>query len=183
MLLPNKNTTLEISKLEAAKRQLKTAIMLWFYDGDPVSAHSLAYAAYDVIHAVSKERNPNRPDLLLDSRDIKPDARKQFNEAFREAGNFFKHADRDPLATLQFSPGITEIFIYYAIWGLQFAGEQLANEFVIFQNWLAVTRPEMMSEDARKVIGNGPLVENLRTIRAMPKQQFFEVSLQALGTG
>jgi hypothetical protein len=174
---------LEISKLEAAKRQLQTAIRLWFYDTDPISAHSLAYAAYEVIQAVSKARNPDRPDLLFDSRDIKPESQKQFNDAFRKAGNFFKHADRDPLDTLQFSPGITEIFIYYAIWGLQFAGEQLVNEFIIFQNWLAVSQPQLMSEEAREIFTNGPLIEHLKTIRALPKQQFFEVSLQTLRTG
>jgi len=47
-----------ISKLDAARRQLATAITLWFEDRDPVSIHTLVFAAYEIIHAVSKQRNP-----------------------------------------------------------------------------------------------------------------------------
>jgi hypothetical protein len=166
--------TFEISKLEAAKKQLQTAITLWFCDVDPISAHSLAYAAYEVIQAVSKAKNPNRPDLLLDSTNVRPDQRKAFNEAFRAAGNFFKHGDRDPLATLTFSPEITEIFIYYAIWGFHFSGEKLPDEFTIFEIWIAITLPHMLSEDVRKVLVSRGLIDEFEAMRGMQKQQFFE---------
>lgn len=45
-----------ISKIDAAKRQLETAITLYFQNGDPVSIHTLAAAAYDVLHALCKVR-------------------------------------------------------------------------------------------------------------------------------
>ena len=43
-----------IAKLDAAKRQLQTAIALFFDDGDPISIHTLACAAYDVIDDVKE---------------------------------------------------------------------------------------------------------------------------------
>lgn len=43
---------LTITKLDAARRQLHTAIVLWFNDGDPISTHTLASAAYEVVHVL-----------------------------------------------------------------------------------------------------------------------------------
>jgi hypothetical protein len=64
-----------VSKLDAARRQLQTAIQLWFEERDPVAIHALAYAAYEIIHAISKRRNPNRRDLLFDSDLVKDEYR------------------------------------------------------------------------------------------------------------
>ena len=50
-------TKITVTKLDAARRQLRTAIRLWFNDGDLVAIHTLAFAAYEIIHVVSKKRN------------------------------------------------------------------------------------------------------------------------------
>jgi hypothetical protein len=42
------DTKIVVTKLDAARRQLRTAIHLWFNDGDPVSIHALAFAAYEL---------------------------------------------------------------------------------------------------------------------------------------
>jgi hypothetical protein len=65
--MSTKTPSLTVSKLEAARRQLSTAINLWSVNGDAVSIHTLAHASYEIIHAVSKNRNPYRRDLLFDS--------------------------------------------------------------------------------------------------------------------
>ena len=54
-----------LSKLDAATRQLSTAIELWFDERDAVSVHTLAFAAYEIIHVLSKKKNPNRMELVL----------------------------------------------------------------------------------------------------------------------
>jgi hypothetical protein len=41
---------IHISKFDAAKRQLETAIRLWFHSGDPVSVHTLAAASHQLLH-------------------------------------------------------------------------------------------------------------------------------------
>jgi hypothetical protein len=51
------NTKITVKKLDAAKRQLQIAIRPWFEDADPVSIHTLAFAAYEIAHVVSKKRN------------------------------------------------------------------------------------------------------------------------------
>jgi len=48
--------TLHINKLDAAKRQLRAAIRLWFDDGDPVAIHTLAHASHEIIHSLFKKK-------------------------------------------------------------------------------------------------------------------------------
>jgi hypothetical protein len=61
---------LHLSKLDVARSQLQTAIHLWFHDGDPVSIHTLAYAAYEIIHFVSKKHNRTK-QLIFDTLSVK----------------------------------------------------------------------------------------------------------------
>jgi hypothetical protein len=171
--------TLRISKLDAARRQLRTAITMWFNSGDPVSTHTLACAAYEIVHAVSKARDPNRPNLLFDSMHVKEDKRKEFNDIFRQAANFFKHGDRDPHGLLKFSPGLTEVFIYFAISGLQLCGESPIDEFHVFQMWLQISNPQLMT-DAAQIEHSLNAIEHFAKLQMLPKHEFFNVSMRAL---
>lgn len=47
--------TLHISKLDSARRQLETAVRLFFVDGDPVSVHTLAAAAGEVLADLARQ--------------------------------------------------------------------------------------------------------------------------------
>jgi hypothetical protein len=40
---------LPVTKLDAARRQLETAITLWFHEADPVSIHALTGAAHNLL--------------------------------------------------------------------------------------------------------------------------------------
>ena len=51
-----------ISMLDAARRQLDTAIELWFRDSDPVSIHTLISVAYEILHDVNRARG--NPDAI-----------------------------------------------------------------------------------------------------------------------
>jgi hypothetical protein len=42
-----------ITKLAAGRSQLKTAIQLWFGDGELPAIHTLAAAAYEILHNLS----------------------------------------------------------------------------------------------------------------------------------
>lgn len=81
-----------ISKTEAAKRQLDTAIDLFFEDGDAFSAHTLAFAAFKVmLNLYSHRKNDDfgeQIDKLISER--------IGWERFSNTANFLKHADRDP---------------------------------------------------------------------------------------
>ena len=46
----------KVSKLDAAKWQLETAIRLYFSDSDPVSIHTVTAAAYNILRDVTKQK-------------------------------------------------------------------------------------------------------------------------------
>jgi hypothetical protein len=155
---------------------------LWFHDADPISAHSLAYAAYTVIDDVTKARNPNRPALLFDSPLLSDSDRKLINRVFRKAANFCKHADRDPFDKLDFSPDETRILLCFAIYALECERQTLAAELIVFQTWLIMNNPRLRSQEGRKVFSDRFLIDYAETL-TMPKAEFFDLLCEALKKG
>ena len=115
---------IKISKLDGAKRQLETAVRLYFSTGDPVSIHTLTCAAYNVIRDINKARK-GPPMLIKDQlkEKIKPEYKELWSGKINEAENFFKHADKDPESALDFNPDQTDMLIldactqYYKLTG------------------------------------------------------------------
>lgn len=69
---------LKISKLDAAKRQLETAIRLYFNEADPISIHTLAGAAHTILSDINKKYG-GRPMLDSDYL-IKDEYKKEFRK-------------------------------------------------------------------------------------------------------
>jgi hypothetical protein len=75
--------------LEAANRQLCTAIRLFFADDDAVAVHTLACAAGEIYEKRSKKAGN---DLMFDFvKKGNPDAGINLREALNQPRNFFKH--------------------------------------------------------------------------------------------
>jgi hypothetical protein len=177
------NSTVRVSKLNAAQRQLRTAIALWFEDADPVSVHTLAFAAYEIFHCVSQHRDPYRRDLIFDTLHIKDEYRKEWLALVKKEANFFKHGDRDPEAIIDFDPELTERFILFSILGRQLCGEGISEEESAFLWWLMFNRPQLLTEQARKSLSDRLPTEHIERIRRLPKNKLREAFLKAgLGT-
>ena len=93
--------SITVSKLDTALRQLETAILLFFTRGDPVAIHTLTCAAYSIIDDVN--RDPCGAPMFVLGVYLSTPGRPSAND-IRAAQNFFKHADKDPSATLTFYP-------------------------------------------------------------------------------
>jgi hypothetical protein len=143
-----------VTKLEAARRQLQTAIELWVEDRDPVSTHTLAFAAYQIIHDLN--RHAKGPALLLDSPIVKPETRQEFVNRVKEAAVFFKHADdrgkgkkkkstTTPTTSITLDPAMTESFFAYTIIGLEYLRFERTDYEVTFLLWYAVQHPEIIN--------------------------------------
>ena len=162
-----------VTKLDAARRHLTTAIRLWFHDGDPVSIHTLSYAAYEVVHVLS--RKANRTDkLLFDNDYIKDEFRSDFNKLIKAAPNFFKHADKDANSTLQFMPQFSEMFFLFTALGLETMGLKLGGEEKAFLIWLSIHNPQIMVDGAMKQFLEGFPVKTIDEVKLLPKPQFFK---------
>lgn len=181
--MASKPSIIKVGKLEAAVRQLRTAITLWFTGGDPVAVHALAFAAYEVIHTVSKKRDKFRRDLLFNSVLIKDEYRKDFCIKLKKDAYFFKHADRDGEAEIEFDPALSEGFILYAICGRELCGEPPSAEESIYLWWLQLNVPSVLTQKGRDAITNLMPVEHLEQIRTLSPRQFFEAMMEARKAG
>jgi hypothetical protein len=101
-----------ITKLEAARRHLDSAIELYFDGGDPVAVATLVGAAHIVIVDLTEA---NKQQSILD-RYIRPEHRwKTFENALREPQNFLKHARTDPDGTYDLNPHKAELLLFLDI--------------------------------------------------------------------
>jgi hypothetical protein len=107
-------TPITVSKLAAARRQLETAVRLYFSEADPVSIHTLTSAAYQVLMDLNRARGgaPMLKEQIPTW--VRPDATDGVKQKLSEAANFFKHADRDHGDVLEFSQQQTELLLYDA---------------------------------------------------------------------
>jgi hypothetical protein len=175
---------IKINKLDAARRQLRTAITLWFNGGDPVSAHALAYAAHDIVHAVSKKRNPTREALLFDAKFIREDRRNEFNIWLKRHANFFKHAEYDADSVIEFHPPLTELFILATVRGFSLCGENLEDdETLAFMLWFQIHKPHLLSNEGGVLLINQIPPQWLPDIRLIAKHEFLQAYKIAKATG
>lgn len=168
---------LHVSKLDAARRQLETAIRLYFNDSDPVSIHTLTAAAYNVLRDINREAGGTK--LIIKEELIErvvPEYQKEVRRKLNEAENFFKHADKDPKGVLEFSPVLTELMIWESCSAyFQLSGEQLVLAKV-FNGWHAVNNPHLfrLSEDQQRQFR-----KSKQEIEGMSKQEYFRLYLPA----
>jgi hypothetical protein len=170
-----KTAIVTVSKLDAARRQLSTAINLWFGSDDSVSIHTLACAAYEIIHTVSKKRNPGRRDLLFDSLVVKDEYRGDFAVLMKEPANFFKHAKNDVDAVIEFKPILTELFFMYSILGLRLCGEHLNKSESAFLAWIHIHKTHLLTDSGRKFLANTVPVDQIQHLKSLEKKEFFQI--------
>jgi hypothetical protein len=178
------NTKMVITKIEAAQRQLRTAITLWFNEGDEISIHALAFSAYEVMHTLSKRRNPYRRDLLFDTVLIKDEYRSDFNIQLKKSSSFFKHANRETETEIEFVPEISEMFIFYALAGRELCGHPQSMEESAYLWWIQLNKPSMLTEKGQKFTTDHVPPDVLDYLRTISKSQFFYAFQEArrLGT-
>ena len=142
----------QLSKTDIARRQLVTAIQLFFDDSDPVSICTLAANAWEVIDVLcnnndigsisnqSRSHIPNGKDLKRD----------YINSSYR---NFFKHADQDVDDKLDgFDDQKCDNVIFLAAEDYMRFNTKSPLEFQVFQLWFLAVYPEKVANDARAKI-------------------------------
>ena len=175
---------MEVTKIDAARRQLETAIVLYFREADPVSIHTLACAAYEILLTLNRTSNgaPMIKDWIVDM--VGPELSGEFRRFINMAQNFFKHADKDTHAVLDFSPAATDVLMLDACWAYRRVAGELLPILATFEIWAGMTfasayviYPE--TEDLDPAF--------LRRMASLPRAEFFAkmlpVAQQAHGGG
>jgi len=105
--------SISLNKMEAAKRQLKEAIVMFLEKRDIVAVHTLAAASYQVLYDIAKKQGIR--DILYDSDIIKDEYRGiAKTDYINKAKNFFKHADKDLDEETEFNSSMNEWFLFSA---------------------------------------------------------------------
>lgn len=126
-----------ISKRDAARRQLNTAIRLFFCGEDTIVVHSLASSAANLYSDLVEQTTANESwrvkfqnNGALEEREVK--------RIINRAWNFFKHGDRDATDDLEFEETETELMLFYAT--LECGElEPTSDEMQLYQLWLLRT--------------------------------------------
>lgn len=168
--------TLQISKIDAARAQLKTAIELWFANGDHISIHTLACAAHQIIHDINTHKKG--PDLIFNSSIIKSERRKEWINSLKKEMNFFKHADTDPTTSIEFDPEASEFFILMSIQGLQIFGFEGNVAETAFFRWFMLHNPDLLTPQGQQFLIDSIPV-GIDEIRHLDRREFFEAFREA----
>ncbi len=152
-----------VSKLDAARRQMETAVRLYFSEADPVSIHTLTSAAYELLSGINRAKGGSPMLKEQVPTWVRPDAKDEAKRRLNEATNFFKHADRDHDGVLDFSLGPTELLLYDACRKYRELTGETVPLLAVFDVWYSigpgadlVTGPERlkMQAELRQIFPN-----------------------------
>jgi hypothetical protein len=171
-----KPASVKVTKIDAARRQIETAITLWFLDGDAVSIHTLTAAGHRICHDITRVRGGKSP-ILFNPDAIEPRHLKEYKSLICKAENFFKHAERDPVASIQYclEPYLTEVYLIDAIELFRWINKHITDLMLAFRTKFALSNPLGFGD--LPPFCDEPLSIQLRQI---PRQDFLKAFLKIL---
>ena len=167
---------MEISKLDAAKRQLDTAITLFFKQADSVSIHTLTAAAHQVLRDIGKIENIK--SIIKDSGFIRKEYEKEYLTIISEAENFFKHANKDSHKLLKFNPEQTESLLFDAVEMYMQIAKEMPEDMSIYRVWFLANHSEIVSLETKREIERKGL--SIKNFQSKTKLDFFRSMKDAL---
>ena len=135
-----------INKIQAAERQLKEAIQLFFEKRDPVAIHTLGMASHEILYQLAKPKGIQgllkNPDL------IKDEYWKDYLSFINQHRNFFKHAKKDPHEVIEFPSEvnvlvITDCVVLY----FQLVDHTWLGAARVWHVWVTLKYPQWLKED------------------------------------
>lgn len=146
-----------MSPLDVAKKQLLTAIRLFFDDEDPVSVHTLAGAASEIIEwvCISGGGVPFRDDCLAENSLALQSyylARNHYRNAFKHAGRTPEEEAKHKSARETFSDDQNDSLLYICVEDYMRAEKAFPIEFQAMKIWyLSVNREKWNPELAETI--------------------------------
>lgn len=154
--------------MEAAKRQLETAIELWFRDADAVSIHTLTGAGRQILVDLNKHHGGD--PMGGDCMEATVEGRKLARKAVARAENFLKHAEKDPATLLEFNTEETVFMLWEAVDKFEELFGPLPPTMMAFMLHRALTRADLSNIHYLQGVINSPPIEALAKLN---KHQFF----------
>jgi hypothetical protein len=138
-----------LTKRVVAQRQLVAAIRLFFDHADLVPVYSLAANAWEIVDTLATRAgidsiSDQTREHILPGKNLKSD---YINSPYR---NFFKHADRDPDASVPpLKDGNVESVVFLAVEDYLRLFGMSPVEFQVYQLWYLAKYEEKLSSGAK----------------------------------
>jgi len=136
--------TLELTKIDVVEAEICTAVRLFFEDSHPVPIYVLASAAREILMTIgSKVGVETTLEAVAKAYGV------GLKAAIRDVNkltNFFKHADRDPTATVSFSEDEVDGILFMACNDFGGVTGGLPIEAQVFQLWVKALAYERVSD-------------------------------------
>ena len=146
-----------IDKFDVARRQLESAVTMFFDKRDVVSLHTLISAAHVIVHDLAKQQGIHVS--IKDSQLIQPEKRKEFIKDINRPQNFFKHARQDGGTKLVFRYRVSQLYLFDAVRLFVLIGGSVTYTLKIFLMYFQLRYPSLLcfwpaEEDLRRIREN-----------------------------
>lgn len=131
-----------LTKFEVAERQLNQAVRLFFENGDPVSIHTLAEAASQVLYDIRGQFGSK--SIFRESDLVRDEHKKEWLAHLFKSRNFFKHADKDQSATHEFKDEFNHFSLMETVNMYLTAKRGWTPESIMFLAWFCSTYPNLV---------------------------------------
>ncbi len=81
---------------------------------------------------------------------VKDEYRREWADLVKRHANFFKHAKDDAKHVIEFNPALSELFILFALLGVELSGERHNDEELAFLYWFQIHRSDLLTDEGRK---------------------------------
>jgi hypothetical protein len=159
-----------IDKVEVARRQLITAIRLFFEEADRVSVHTLVASCHQILVDVGGKKGIY--GAMKSAKVLQGDYAQDYLRSINGVFNFMKHADRDGEKQINIAPlsRFTSDFLMDAILLMRSISGVIPTEGKVFWIWFVTAYPGEFENlppesEVRKFQKMGIEKWNFRTIR------------------
>jgi hypothetical protein len=154
---------IRVNKLEAASRQIDTAIRMTFSNEDPIAIHSIAAASRQIIKDICEIRGDIEGYLRFTNW-IAEGHEKEFWNSINRSANFLKHADRDANAIHEMDAEENDFVILLASKWYHDLGCTTSLEMRTFIAWIAMCHPNFLTSDAQVAMAGGGVDSQFHTM-------------------
>lgn len=135
---------MKLTKIDVAEAHIRTAVRLFFECSHAVPVYTLANAAREIVATIG-----DRIDVETVQQELATNrgvAVKEMLRPLSRAANFFKHADRDADATLDFDESDAEVVLQLACHDFGRITGGMPVEAQIYEAWVAAIAFPRVSE-------------------------------------
>jgi len=149
--------TIKVNKIEAARRQIDTAIRLLFDNEDPIAIHTLIMAGFRILRDLADKQKSNINKVAQSF--IKPGMEGRFWGSMQSFANFLKHANKDPDAIIDnIQEEVNDAILFLASLYYRDLGCQFTPEMLALICWYSAIHPDVIIDDALKNLLTQPEV-------------------------